>query len=283
MLNYVKVEEAANFIKSHISIMPSIAMVLGSGLGDVANKVKNAVTLLYKDIPNFPQSTVEGHQGQLVIGDFFGENVAVFKGRVHYYEGYSMSEVVFPIRLARTLGARYLIVTNAAGGLNPEFVPGDLMLIRDHINLMGQNPLIGPNEERWGARFPGMENAYSLELRKIAFQVTEKKLAERETKFLKEGVYIAVSGPSYETQAEIKFLKSIGADAVGMSTVPEVIAARHMGMEVLGISCITNVLHGHECKEITPGVSHQEVVDAGKKASIILQKLFQELIPNITI
>lgn len=263
-LTHIELEKAASVVNQKTNCLPSVALILGSGLGELADKVQDPVAIPFSEIPYFPKATVEGHAGRLVLGKLSGVRAAVFQGRVHYYEGYAMHEVTFPIRLAWTLGARTLIVTNAAGGLNPDFKAGNLMLISDHLNLTGSNPLAGPNYDKWGPRFPGMANAYSPGLRKIASEA-----AKQEMIMLQEGVYAALSGPSYETLAEIKLLRMIGADAVGMSTVPEVIAARHMNMEVLGISCITNLLSIEKAQEVT----HNEVIETGKKVAAKFQRL----------
>ncbi len=231
--------ETTDFIKTKINMQPKIALVLGSGWGDFANAIQNPITLPYASIPHFPVSTVEGHNGQLVCGSLLGKQVLVMQGRFHYYEGYDMSELAFPIRVLAFLGVKYLIVTNAAGAINESFQPGDLMLIKDHVNLLGANPLRGPNENSLGPRFPDMTNAYDPDLNKIARDVAIKQGID-----LVEGVYAAMSGPSFETPAEIRFLRKIGADAVGMSTVPEVIVANHSGIKVLGISLMSNMAAG---------------------------------------
>lgn len=232
------IEDAVKGIRKYTDIVPDIAMILGSGLGSLADQVEDPVEVPYKDIPGFSVSTVHGHVGSMVLGKLEGHNVAVLKGRVHYYEGHKMENIIFPVRVLHALGAGTLVVTNAAGGIREDLNVGDLMIITDHINFMGTNPLIGPNDEKIGPRFPPMSRAYTPELQALAHKVAEKagfKLAE--------GVYVAMSGPSYETPAEIRMLKGFGADVVGMSTVPETIAAAHCGMKVLGISCVTNVLH----------------------------------------
>ncbi|HEY9686792.1 MAG TPA: purine-nucleoside phosphorylase [Coleofasciculaceae cyanobacterium] len=234
------------------------AVVLGSGLGLFADTLKNAVAIDYADIPHFAQSTVQGHAGRLVIGEIApGFAIACMQGRFHYYEGYPMETVVYPIRLLRHLGAEFLVVTNAAGGIHPDFKPGDLMLIKDHLNLMGNNPLKGPNLDFLGPRFLDMTEAYSMKLRELAVDVAEEQGVE-----LRRGVYAGLSGPTYETPAEVRMLRTLGADAVGMSTVPEVISANHMGMEVLGISCISNVAAGLSSKKL----SHQEVMETTEQA-----------------
>lgn len=248
--------DTIQFLKSKIKVIPQVGLVLGSGLGILAEEIRKSIIIPYEDIPAFPKSTVEGHQGQLVIGELNKVPVLTMQGRFHYYEGYKMDKVTFPIRVMQSLGIKKLIVTNAAGGINLSFQSGTLMLITDHINLMGTNPLIGQNLEDFGPRFPDMTEAYSLRLRTIATNVAQELNIK-----LREGVYAAVTGPSYETPAEIKFLRTIGADAVGMSTVPEVIVANHGGMEVLGISCITNMAAGVSGQKL----SHTEVVETANR------------------
>jgi purine-nucleoside phosphorylase len=234
-----QVFEAAEYIRARVERVPGIAVVLGSGLGDLAGRVANPVTLAYVNMPNWPPSGVVGHAGKLVIGDLAGKRVIVLSGRAHYYEGHSLLRSTFSIRVMGLLGVKTLILTNAAGGINTSFESGALMAIDDHINLFGTNPLIGPNEERFGPRFPDMTDAYSKRLRALADTVAAERGIE-----LAHGIYAALHGPSYETPAEIRFLRTIGADAVGMSTAPETIVARHMGIEVLAISCITNMAAG---------------------------------------
>lgn len=252
----VKLQEAVEHIRRHTDYQPEIALILGSGLGALAEEIENPVAIPYQEIPHFPVSTVAGHAGRLVLGRLRGRVVVAMQGRFHYYEGYSMSEVTFPVRVMQKLGAKLLIVTNAAGGVNREFKPGDLMLISDHINLMGGNPLIGPNWDEFGPRFPDMSAAYSSRLQEIADRVAAAQDFQ-----LRRGVYAAMTGPSYETPAEIRYLAKIGADAVGMSTVPEVIVANHGGMEVLGISCITNMAAG-----ILPDkLDHSEVMETAER------------------
>lgn len=234
------------------------AVVLGSGLGLFADTLENAVAINYEDIPYFARSTVPGHAGRLVIGELApGFRIACMQGRFHYYEGYPMEKVVYPIRLLKQLGAKFLIVTNAAGGIHADFRPGDLMLIKDHINLMGDNPLKGGNFDFLGPRFLDMTEAYSHRLREMALDVAEKQGIE-----LRRGIYAGLSGPTYETPAEIRMLRTLGADAVGMSTVPEVIAANHMSLEVLGISCISNAAAGLTSRKL----SHQEVIETTEQA-----------------
>ncbi len=239
MSYYDEVFEAAEFIRSRVERVPEVAVVLGSGLGELANRVTGSLTLAYVGIPHWPPSAVVGHAGKLVIGDLGGRRVAVLSGRAHYYEGHSLLRSTFSIRVMGLLGVKTAILTNAAGGINTSFESGALMVIDDHINLFGTNPLIGPNDERFGPRFPDMTDAYSKRLRALADRVASSRSIK-----LAHGVYAALHGPSYETPAEIRFLRTIGADAVGMSTAPETIVARHMGIEVLAISCITNMAAG---------------------------------------
>jgi purine-nucleoside phosphorylase len=247
-------------------------MVLGSGLGPYADTLENKTVFPYPSLPHFPRSTVPGHSGNLILGEAGGIRVAAMQGRVHYYEGYSLSEVVYGVRVLRLLGIRQLIITNAAGGLNESFRPGDLMLITDHINLTGANPLIGPNLNEFGERFPDMSDAYSAELRGIALQAASKTGIP-----LKQGIYVGLAGPSFETPAEIRMLRSMGADAVGMSTVPEVIVANHMGIRVLGISCITNLAAGILPQKLT----HQEVMDTTEQVKEKFIKLLREVVPML--
>ncbi|MBM4464849.1 MAG: purine-nucleoside phosphorylase [Chloroflexi bacterium] len=252
--------EAADFIRSHTEHEPTIGLILGTGLNPLAEEVQRANVIPYRDIPHFPVSTVEGHVGQLVIGELEGQEVLIMQGRAHYYEGYSPQHICLPIRVMQLLGINILIVTNAAGGLNPAFKAGDLMLITDHINLIGMaglNPLRGPDDPELGPRFPEMSQAYDLELREMALQVADDLGFP-----LHQGVYICLAGPSFETPADLKFLRIIGADAVGMSTVPEVTVARHAGMRVLGISGISNVAIIEPTEERK--ATHEEVLEAGK-------------------
>lgn len=252
-----QLSEASAFIKNHTRHTAIRGVVvLGSGLGDFADTLTNADVIEYARIPHFPVSTVQGHAGRLVVGKIApGFPIACMKGRFHYYEGYGLDKVVFPLRALRQLGGEFLVVTNAAGGIQPELTPGTLMLIEDHLNLMGDNPLKGENPEFLGPRFPDMTEAYSKDLKAIANQVAASQGAP-----LKSGVYAGLSGPVYETPAEIRMLRTLGADAVGMSTVPEVIAANHMGMQVLGISCITNQAAGLSPHKL----SHQEVMETAE-------------------
>lgn len=252
MIDLVNAAVAA--VRQRTPLVPQVGIVLGSGLGDLADKVQDAVAIPFKDIPNFPVSTVPGHSGTLVMGTLGGKPVAVMRGRVHYYEGYTMAQVTFPTRLLRALGCATFVVTNASGGMRSDLRPGDFVRITDHINLMGDNPLRGPNVDAWGLRFPDMSRAYDPELGKLAHEV-----ADRSDVQLKQGVFVAVTGPSYETRAEIRYFERIGGDLIGMSTVPEVIVANHMGMRVLGISCVMNVTHG----EVQP-VTHEEVLEVAE-------------------
>jgi len=248
--------EAARFVQSHTTLRPAIGLVLGSGLGAFARSLEKATAIPYGDIPRFPTSTAVGHSGELVIGHSQGVPVAVMSGRAHYYEGYTMQQVVFPVRVLGRMGVKTLILTNAAGSVNVNYKPGELMVIGDHINLMGGNPMIGPNEDELGQRFFDMSEAYDPRLREIA-----EKACWKAGVTVRKGVYLALSGPSYETPAEIRMLRTLGADAVGMSTVPEVIAARHMGIRVLGISCITNMAAGVTKRPL----DHREVLEVGEK------------------
>jgi purine-nucleoside phosphorylase len=261
MTLYDQVMEAAAAVQSRSDLKPTVGLILGSGLGDLAVEIQNATAIPYGEITHFPRSTVVGHAGRLLIGMLEHVPVVVMQGRFHFYEGYTMQAITLPVRVMRVLGAHTLIVTNAAGGLNPAYRPGDFMLIHDHINflsLAGMNPLIGPNDELLGERFPPLARAYDAGLRALARTVA---ISWPEIT-LHEGVYAMVGGPSYETVAELKFLRTIGADAVGMSTAPEVVVARHMGMRVLGISLITNTATGDETQE----VNHAEVLAAADAA-----------------
>jgi purine-nucleoside phosphorylase len=261
MTLFDQVMEATAYVQSRSSMSPQVGVILGSGLGDLASEVQEATAIPYEEIPHFLRSTVVGHAGRLLIGELENVPVVVMQGRFHFYEGYSIQALTLPVRVIRMLGAQILIVTNAAGGLNAAYRPGDFMLIRDHINFLGLsgiNPLIGPNDERLGERFPALAKAYDAHLREWAHTVA----AQWPEITLHEGVYAQVAGPSYETGAELKFLRMAGADAVGMSTAPEVIVARHMGMRVLGISLITNTATGED----TEDVNHAEVLTAADAA-----------------
>ncbi|MCA9875354.1 MAG: purine-nucleoside phosphorylase [Ardenticatenaceae bacterium] len=270
-------ETAVAAIRQRTRYMPQVGLVLGSGLSDLANAVKSADVIPYAEIPHWPASTVIGHSGQLVIGQLEGQTVLVQQGRAHFYEGYSPAQVVFPVRVMHALGIHTLIVTNAAGGINRSFEPGDLMLIKDHLNFVGiagNNPLRGPNDERIGPRFPDMTQAYDPALRRLALETAAAQGLK-----LHEGVYAYVAGPSFETSAELRFLHLIGADAVGMSTVPSVIVARHAGMRVLGISSITNKAILDPTSEAV--VSHEEVLETGKMIVPRLTKLLYGLLPQL--
>ncbi|WNS74104.1 purine-nucleoside phosphorylase [Bacillus sp. DTU_2020_1000418_1_SI_GHA_SEK_038] len=271
-MDYQKIQQAAQFLKEKYNLQPVIGLILGSGLGVLGEEVEDALKIPYNEIPNFPVSTVEGHAGNLVFGLLNGVPVAVMQGRFHYYEGYSFDKVTFPIRVMKELGINQLIVTNAAGGVNETFTPGDLMLISDHINNMGSNPLIGPNDSRMGVRFPDMSEAYSKELRKLA-----RNIAEKLNLPIQEGVYAGNTGPTYETPAEVRMLRTMGADAVGMSTVPEVIVARHAGMKVLGISCISNMAAGI----LDQPLNHEEVIETTEKVKAHFLQYVKAIVAEI--
>jgi purine-nucleoside phosphorylase len=269
------IDKAAEAIRERIDIHPRIGLILGSGLGSLAESVKDGVKLPYKDIPSWPVSTVEGHQGRLVIGSLQQQKVLIMQGRAHYYEGYSMAQIGFPVRVMQRLGVEILIVTNAAGGVNQDFVPGDVMLITDHINLLGMagaSPLRGPNLDEIGPRFPDMGRAYDRELGELARQAVEDQDFT-----LREGVYVCLAGPSFETPADLRFLKAIGVDAVGMSTVPEVTVARHGNMRVLGLSTISNKAN-IDGDTLT---SHEEVLEAGKIVVPRLTHIIKEVLNQL--
>lgn len=270
---YDKAAEAADYIRQKSpGRNPRVAVVLGSGLGGVADAIVNPVEIPYEEIPNFCRSTVEGHAGRLIIGSCGGADIIAMKGRFHFYEGYSMQEVTLPIRVFALMGIRSLILTNAAGGTAPHLAPGSLMIITDHINLMGDNPLRGPNDTRFGPRFPDMTSVYTPAYIDAAHQ------AARELGLVvAEGVYLALRGPCYETPAEVRMLRDLGGDALGMSTVPEATVARHAGMKILAVSCITNVAAGLVRQEI----NHQEVMEVGARAGRQLSALIIKLIPRI--
>ncbi|KAG8509761.1 Purine nucleoside phosphorylase, partial [Galemys pyrenaicus] len=269
-------QETARWLQTHATIQPKVAVICGSGLGGLADKLTKPESFNYSEIPKFPRSTVEGHAGRLVFGYLNGQACVMMQGRFHMYEGYSLKKVTFPVRVFKLLGVKLLIVTNAAGGLNPKFEVGDIMLIRDHINLpgfCGQNPLRGPNEERFGTRFPAMSDAYDRNMRQLAHQTWKQMKEQRE---LQEGTYVMLAGPNFETVAECRLLKGLGADAVGMSTVPEVIVARHCGLQVFGFSLITNkVIMDYESRQTA---NHEEVLESGKKAAKKLEQFISELI-----
>lgn len=289
-MSYEKAKETAEFIRSKYSKDIKVALVLGSGLGGFADELENAVRIPYEDVPHFQRSTVEGHAGQLVLGEANGVTIAVQQGRFHFYEGYKMSKVIFPVRVFGMLGIKSLILTNAAGSVDTDFKQGTLMLIRDHLNMMGVNPLRGKNDSRFGPRFPDLTEVYSLKYQDIAIAeakalAIDRARAEEERtgkkqeieRILRRGVYCGLSGPTYETPAEIRMFRLLGADAVGMSTVPEAIAARHFGMKVLGISCITNLAAGISDETI----NHDEVMETGAKVAGVFQSLLRRIIPKL--
>ena len=269
---YERAEHAARTIRARLTVEPRIAIVLGSGLGGFADDFEDATRIPYNEIPGFSRSTVEGHSGRLVCGKVDNVPVLAMQGRVHYYEGYSLEEVTFPVRTFKLLGIKTLVLTNAAGGINVELTQGALMVISDHVNLMGDNPLRGPNDERFGPRFPDMSGVYSPALQELV--VEEAKAMGTE---VRRGIYGGLSGPSYETPAEIHLLRNLGADAVGMSTVPEAIVARHMDMEVLGISCITNMAAGIGDEPI----DHAEVMAIGDRVRDTFTELLRRVVGRI--
>jgi len=277
MDEFTRAESASMVIRMQLSQkpqlgQPEIAVVLGSGLGEFADELTDSVVIPYSDIPNFPRSTAIGHAGRLVVGKINGLTIAAMQGRVHQYEGYSSREAGFPIRVLGRMGIKSLVVTNAAGGINSAYSQGGLVLIGDHINLQGNNPLNGPNDERFGGRFPDMSEVYRRSYRRLAMDAARELGID-----LKEGVYAALCGPSYETPAEIRYLRTIGADLVGMSTVPEVIVARHMGIHVLAISCVTNMAAGMVEGEI----NHEEVLETGKRVRKTFVALLTAILPKI--
>ena len=265
------IDQAAAVVRQRAGTAPEIAVVLGSGLGDFAETVSDPVTIDYDDLPHWPESTVVGHAGRLVVGTVARRRVAVLSGRVHLYEGHSPQVVAFPTRVMGRLGAKCVVLTNAAGGINARLSPGELMIIDDHVNLLA-NPLVGPNDDRLGPRFPDMSEVYSSRLRALADEVARARGVK-----VSHGVYAAIVGPSYETPAEIRFLRTIGADAVGMSTVPEAIAARHMGMEVLAISCITNMAAG----VLPQPLVHDEVIETARRVRGPFMALLEGIIERI--
>ena len=269
---FVRAETAAKFIQKKTRLRPKIALVLGSGLGAFADEFVQATRIPYSKIPHYPRSTAIGHAGQLVIGTVEGVEVAGMQGRVHLYEGYSAKELAFPIRVFARMGVKAIILTNAAGGVKREFIEGRLVVISDHINLLGVNPLAGPNEDKFGGRFPDMTAAYDKRFRELT--LAEGRLLGIN---LGEGVYAAVTGPSYETPAEVRYLRSIGADLVGMSTVPEVIAARHSGLRVLGISCVTNAAAG----VLDQPLDHKDVLETAERMKGQFTGLLRAVIPDL--
>jgi len=271
-MNKAKIEEASTYIQAKLNTIPSIGLILGSGLGILAEEIENPVVIPYKDIPYFPVSTVSGHKGRLVAGKLQGKDVIAMQGRFHYYEGYTLQQVTFPVRVMKHLGAESLIVTNASGGINKDFTPGDLMLITDHINNIGDHPLIGENDDTLGERFPDMSACYDQEYIRHA-----SRIAGEIDLSVQKGVYVANSGPSYETPAEVNMLRILGADAVGMSTVPEVIVAGHSNMRVLGISCISNMAAGILDQPLT----HQEVIETTEKVKEMFLKFMKNIISTL--
>jgi purine-nucleoside phosphorylase len=267
-----RIQETAAFIRSRISVAPQVGVVLGSGLGGLVDSVEVAVSIPYQEIPHFPVSTVEGHAGKLLFGTLGGKPVVMMAGRFHYYEGYNMQEVTFPVRVMKALGCDTLIVSNAAGGMNPAFRVGDIVLIKDHINLFPEHPLRGRNDERLGTRFPDMSEPYSLPLLELAQTIARDQQLD-----VKSGVYIGLQGPTFETRAEYKYLHTIGGDLVGMSTVPEVIVAIHGGMRVFGASIVTDLGIREELNTIT----HEEVLEAANAAAPKLAGLVAELVKRM--
>lgn len=289
-MSYEKAVEAAEFIKSKYEPEIKVAVVLGSGLGAFADELENAVQIPYEAIPHFSRSTVEGHAGRLILGEVEGVSVAVQNGRFHFYEGYDISQVILPVRAFGVLGIKNLILTNAAGSVNMDFPQGSLMLIKDHINLTGVNPLRGKNDERFGPRFPDMTETYALDYQEIvlneAKKMAQKSAARREAEtgksqkpdyFLRRGIYCGLSGPTYETPAEVRMVRLLGADALGMSTVPEAIAAKHQGMKIIGISCITNMAAGISDDVI----DHDEVMETGAKVAATFKELLKRVITKL--
>ena len=270
---YERAQEATRLIRSRTDVDVTVAIVLGSGLGAFANDLTEATEIPYDEIPGFARSTVEGHAGRLVIGKSGDVMVAAMQGRFHFYEGYSLQEVTFPMRVLKLLGVRTVVLTNAAGALNVEFTPGSLMVISDHLNLLGDNPLRGPNDERFGPRFPDLTSVYARRLQDVVIE-------EARTLGLKlpRGIYCALAGPSYETPAEIRMLRTLGADVVGMSTVPEAIVARHMAMEVVGISCITNLAAGVSDEPI----DHSQVMAIGERVRGDFTKLLRRVVGRLS-
>lgn len=269
---YERAEHAARIIRSRIKFEPRVGVVLGSGLGAFANDFEEAIAIPYQEIQGFARSTAEGHAGQLVVGKVEQVPLLAMQGRLHHYEGYSLEEVTFPIRTFKLLGLKTIILTNASGGINVQFTPGTLMVITDHLNLMGDNPLRGQNDERFGPRFPDMSAVYSSELQEIVMEEAREMTLD-----VRRGVYAALAGPSYETPAEIHLMRNFGADAVGMSTVPEAIVARHMGLEVLGISCVTNLAAGVTDEPI----NHEDVMATGDRVSATFTELLKRVVVRL--
>lgn len=266
------IKQTSDYLKNKIGEIPSTAIILGTGLGELANEIDNKTEIPYSEIPNFPVSTVEGHSGKLIIGTLGGKRILAMQGRFHFYEGYSMKEVTFPVRVFQALGVKYLFVSNAAGGMNPSFDIGDIMLIEDHINMFPEHPLRGKNYDELGTRFPDMSEAYDKKLRMLAMQIANEKNIK-----LQHGVYVGVQGPTFETPAEYQFFRVIGGDAVGMSTVPEVIVANHAKMKVLAFSIITDL--GVPGKIVE--VSHEEVQEAAKIAQPKMAEIMRAIVQKI--
>jgi purine-nucleoside phosphorylase len=285
-MSYENALAAAEFIESKVGRSISTAVVLGSGLGAFADELVDAVAIPYEEIPGFARSTVPGHEGRLVVGGVGEATIAVQQGRFHYYEGYDMEQVMLPVRAFGIMGIRNIVLTNAAGSLNSDMLPGSLMIISDHLNCMGVNPLRGENDDRFGQRFPDMSSVYDKEFQRIALaeagaiarERVERGLDKNTVDFIHRGVYCALSGPTYETPAEIRMLREFGADAVGMSTVPEAIAARHQGLRVLGISCITNLAAGM----LDQPINHEEVMETGARVAQIFKELLSRTVAKIS-
>lgn len=266
------IQQAVQFIQEKINVQPQLGLILGSGLGALAEEIQDAVSIPYSEIPHFAKSDAIGHANELVIGQLNGKTVLAMKGRFHYYEGFTLDEVTFPVRVMKALGIENMIVTNACGAVNESFKAGELMIISDHLNLVGTNPLIGPNNDDLGTRFPDMSNVYNRDLRKLA-----KEIAAKQNLKVNEGVYAWWSGPTYETPAEIRMIRTLGADAVGMSTVPEATVATHAGMKVLGISCLTNMAAGI----LDQPLNHEEVIEVASKVRASFINLIKEIIEEI--
>ncbi len=264
-----QLRETVSYLQSRISVVPEVGIILGTGLGGLVNEIKIRNTIAYQDIPNFPVSTVDGHKGQLIFGTMAGREIVAMQGRFHYYEGYTMQEISFPVVVMKFLGISLLVLSNASGGINPNFEVGDIMVITDHINLMKDNPLIGRNYEEIGTRFPDMGHAYDPEMVSRAFEIAGKHGIR-----LQKGVYAAVSGPTYETPAEYRYIRTIGADAVGMSTVPEVIAARHMGLKCFAVSVISDLGVPGKIVEIT----HKHVINAASAVEPLMTRIIRDLV-----
>ncbi|MFP7334883.1 purine-nucleoside phosphorylase [Shouchella clausii] len=267
-----QMKEAAEYIQSKSSLSPNVGIILGSGLGNVADEIENKVSIAYEEIPHFATSSAIGHANQLVMGTLKGQTVVAMKGRYHFYEGYDLQQVTFPVRVMKALGVNTLLITNSCGAVNTNFSPGELMLIRDHLNLVGTNALIGENEDALGPRFPDLSEVYSSRLRQIA-----KSVAAEQGTTLQEGVYSWWSGPAYETPAEVRMIRILGGDAVGMSTVPEATVAAHAGMEVLGISCLTNMA----CGILEEPLSHDDVIEVAGKANAAFTKLVKGVLDRL--